>query len=213
MRVNDELLKRFTVKTTEQPTRPGCWNCLLVEVFDGGVKVGEYQRNYPSLYHTFLPFYKGDKCYALYSPKYMYTRIMSLPDCKDLGGEDADNTPYKVHFCPTGYAVPFGEYCVDAPTPEEPHRFVKRAFDAEFGFVCGRIWGDDSSWKIQYLDLSEAQRGVVRRDDRLGYIELLNGADGLAAAIDLEDWEPDMALVRVTGISRFDLGKAVTKSS
>jgi hypothetical protein len=212
MQVNDDLLKRFMVKTSKKPTKPGCWDCLLVEVFDGAAKVGEYLRDYPSLFSTFHPFQKGDKCYALYSSSYMYTRVMSLPDCTDIGGEDAANTPYKNHFCPTGYAVPFGEYCVDEPTPVEPNRYVKRAFDADFGFVCGCIWGDDSSWKIQYLDLSDIKHGVLRRDARMGYIELLNGADSLAASIDLEEWEPGMPHVRVTGVSRFDLGKLPPKS-
>jgi hypothetical protein len=32
--------------------------------------------------------------------------------------------------------------------------------------------GDDSSWKVQYLDLSRVQQGVVRRDERFGYLEL-----------------------------------------
>ncbi len=212
MRVNDDLLKRCTVKSSKRPTKPGCWDGLLVEVFDGGEKVGEYLRDYPSLFSTFHPFQKGDKCYALYSPGYMYTRVMSLPDCKDIGGENAENTRYEHHFCPTGNAVPFGEYQFHEPTPEEPNRYVKRAFDAGFGFVCGCIWGDDSSWKIQYLDLSGVTQGIVRRDDRMGYVALLNGADSLAAAINLEEWEPDMPQMHITGVSRFDLGKLPPKS-
>ncbi len=42
----------------------------------------------------------------------------------------------------------------------------------EFGFVWGCVWGDDSSWKIQHLDLTGIQSGVIRRDDRFGYVEL-----------------------------------------
>jgi hypothetical protein len=34
------------------------------------------------------------------------------------------------------------------------------------------VWGDDSSWKIQYLDLSSIREGVIRRDDRFGYLKL-----------------------------------------
>jgi hypothetical protein len=36
------------------------------------------------------------------------------------------------------------------------------------GFVAGCFWGDDSSWKIQYLDLSRADEGILKRDERLG---------------------------------------------
>jgi hypothetical protein len=42
----------------------------------------------------------------------------------------------------------------------------------EFGFVWGCHWGDDSSWKVQYLDLSQVQQGVIRREERFGYVEL-----------------------------------------
>jgi hypothetical protein len=34
------------------------------------------------------------------------------------------------------------------------------------------IWGDDSSWKLQYLDLSQIRQGIIHRDDRFGYVEL-----------------------------------------
>ncbi len=40
------------------------------------------------------------------------------------------------------------------------------------GFVAGCIWGDDSSWKIQYLDLSRVEEGIIQRDERFAYIEL-----------------------------------------
>jgi hypothetical protein len=42
----------------------------------------------------------------------------------------------------------------------------------DHGFVAGCIWGDDSSWKIQYLDLSRVEEGIIRREERFGYIEL-----------------------------------------
>ena len=42
-----------------------------------------------------------------------------------------------------------------------------------FGFIAGCYWGDDSSWKIQYLDLSEVEKGIINREERFGYVELL----------------------------------------
>lgn len=42
----------------------------------------------------------------------------------------------------------------------------------EFGFVWGCVWGDDSSWKVQYLDLSSVQMGRIIREERFGYIRL-----------------------------------------
>lgn len=42
----------------------------------------------------------------------------------------------------------------------------------DFGFVWGCYWGDDSSWKVQYLDLSRIEEGMISRDERFGYVEL-----------------------------------------
>lgn len=43
----------------------------------------------------------------------------------------------------------------------------------DFGFMAGCIWGDESSWKIQYLDLSKVEKGILVREERFGYVELL----------------------------------------
>jgi len=39
-------------------------------------------------------------------------------------------------------------------------------------FVAGCYWGDDSSYKIQYIDVSRIDEGIIKRDDRFGYIAL-----------------------------------------
>jgi hypothetical protein len=46
-----------------------------------------------------------------------------------------------------------------------------------FGFVWGCVWGDDSSWKVQYLDLSDIQQGQLRREERFGYLKLASRPD------------------------------------
>jgi hypothetical protein len=81
--------------------------------------------------------------------------------------------------------------------------------------VAGCIWGDDSSWKVQYLDLSRAAQGIVRREERFGYIELPDGAT-LESAIDLSDYQHDPAAdsahrVRITMAKHFDIrdGRAI----
>lgn len=203
--------------------------------------VGSYTRNYSFYEGTFFPFKQGNKWYALYSKDYMYTRVMSLPDCKDLGGEDDSNVEYKDHFCPTEYFVPtlilrdFKKGDVD-PRPSLPNHDYKRwcrqgiypsdkkaetvfspeeiseyrqlhekqhkAMDewwerhelvekhADFGFVAGCAWGDDTSWKVQFLDLTRASEGIINRDQRFGYIELCPGAT-LKDTIDIIDDEVD----------------------
>lgn len=169
----------------------GFWHYLIIGVFqvdDDGkeTEVGRYQRNYGSFYDTFYAFERDGRWYALYSRDYTSTRVMSLPDCADLGGEERAAGG----FCPVDYYVPAyrvghgtyhdgrpmryavsdcetdlsKEYGVQGDT-YDPVRYAK------FGFVAGCVWGDDTSWKIQIIDLSDPAN-PVRKPDLLGYIEM-----------------------------------------
>ena len=170
--------------------QPETWTGLKVGVFrtqgQSEEQVGEYERDYPDLFRTFFPFQKEGRDFALYSPQHTVTRIMELPSCKDIGGEE----PNANGFCPVDLFVPsylvrefrrqngeVGRYTVHEPTErdskdtEDSKVAIPRRYYS-FGFVAGCIWGDDSSWKIQYLDLNAAERGIIKRDDRFGYIEM-----------------------------------------
>lgn len=234
--------KRFTARVIEKINNgKGYWESTLVGIFDGDKKIGGYKRNYPNYAtSTFYAFELNDKWYALYSKDYTATRIMSLPDCQDIGGEE----PNSLGFCPTEFYVPelCGQICEpddpkpilanhDSKTwafkireenyeryyfPDDPrhpqpdeerkvaylkekersqkeneewykrHPFITQF--AKFGFVAGCVWGDDSGgWKLQFLDLSKADQGIVTRDERFGYLELPVGVK-LADAVEVLDW-------------------------
>jgi hypothetical protein len=88
-----------------------------------------------------------------------------------------------------------------------------------FGFVAGCIWGDDSSWKIQFLDLCEAEKGILKRDERFGYIALPDSMT-LQQAVDLADFETDSEAgwanhITIAIQKRFDLktGKPIDELS
>ena len=163
----------------------GYWNTLRVGVFKrveegedwDDEQVGEYIRTYHSLMGTFFPFERNGKWYALYSKDYTCTRVMSLPDCEDLFGQD----PHGCGFCPVEFYIPqltkYGEK-EDGKIDWDDQTSVY----CSFGFLCGCIWGDDCSWKIQYIDLSKVEEGELTIDDRFGYIELPGGLT-LAQAI------------------------------
>ena len=193
---------RFFTKENRKPSKSGCWDILDVDIWmedDSGkeIKIGHYSRNYPTLYNTFYSFKKNDQWYALYSPDYTCTRIMTLPDCKDIGGESPD----EFGFCPTGYFVP--RYQKDGNEKEYNEKYFSSnndIFYADFGFICGCVWGDDSSWKIQYLDLSECEKGIIKRDDRFGYIELAGDYDSLKNCIDIIG-----KFVKITSSSYYEL--------
>jgi hypothetical protein len=211
--------------------------------------LGEYERNYSSLFNTFFPFHLNGKDLALYSADYTTTRIMELPSCRDLGGEEPDSDG----FCPADYFIPTymdqetitrtispsgeieeelsrsritqpmdralqessnqGEY-TNLNTGEQmryetTYKPLTPVLYHPFGFVAGCIWGDENTWKIQYMDLSEADKGIFKRDERFGYIELPESGD-LKDAIDMYNFgnksgdETDTE-IRINIMQRFDL--------
>jgi hypothetical protein len=237
---------------------PG-WNHLLVGIFqrpeadisvagystpkisESDIQVGKYIRNYSSINRTFHPFQLRGKWYALYSKDYTSTRLMTLPDCLDIGGEQR----YEWGFCPVDFWVPplndllFHHFsgcprdwergntpdytktctCQIPHSPECPFVTSKKAcngceahkaYDKEHyewvfadrvhGFVAGCVWGDDSSWKIEYLDLSRADEGLIKREARFGYVEMAAGQN-LRETIDYDSGD----CIRVSVMQYFDI--------
>jgi len=169
-----KISEKYIVNGNKVVSKPGCWEINNVDIFQvdengNKTKIGEYIRQYPSMFNTFVPFTQNGKEYALYSDDYTCTKVMELPSCKQIAGE----TPNEFGFCPVDFFV-----------PEEDE---KVGLKGRFGFVAGCVWGDDSSWKIQYLDLSKISEGKLRRENRFGYIEL-PGNLSLSGAIDMSDF-------------------------
>ncbi len=216
--------------------------------------IGSYLRNYSSFFDTFSPFRIGNSDFALYSPDYTTSRIMKLPSCRDIGGEE----PSESGFCPVEYYVPtyIDEEVIHETNNEsfpsrrvtknrvnnpsdsnltetrQEHKYTNGITGQEctdiistrpltpilyypFAFVAGCIWGDDSSWKIQFIDLSEADKGVLKREERFGYIELPENIT-LKEAVNMSDYAYDMGdedafRIQIQLTQTFDLksGKAI----
>lgn len=222
---------RYLARELAQVERgPGIWNGLKVGVFrvlDGKEeRIGEYSRNYGTNFNCFHPFRRNGADFALYSPDYTCTRVLELPACRDIGGEE----PESDGFCPVDYHIPsfirqeyrssgLKEPFVQTIWEPEETDLVERTIEwgepgkretstyraltprtwVPFGFVAGCHWGDDASWKIQYLDLSKAQQGIVKRDERFGYIVLppalsLKEAVSVRHRWDAEDEDPYVAI-------------------
>lgn len=197
--------ERFTTQATVVETAAGYGNTLDIDVFSAsGKKIANYARNYSNLYQTFEPFRQGSRMLALISSDYTATSVLDLQSGEVIASE----TPESDGFCPVGFYVPDwwdindgsivpGEKNWDEDN-EEPR--------GNFGFVWGCIWGDDSSWKVQYLDLSQIQKGVIVREERFGYIELATNAK-----LDPKDfischYYSGECKVEFSVYSRFDLG-------
>ena len=165
--------ERFTVRVSSRESPPGTWAQVSVEVLDGDLVVGTYDRDYQML-RTFEPFRQGDRHFALVSPHYEATSVMDLQTGEIIAEEEG--------FCPVGFYVPdwWDIHERDLERGVLPgslgwtldHEWPSRG---DFGFVWGCIWGDDASWKVQYLDLSRIQQGELRREERFGYTILDTG--------------------------------------
>ncbi len=166
---------RYFVRGKQKENQPGTWESTIVEVFrraNAGSepeKVCEYERDY-DLLHTFEPFRQGDRDFALISSQYTETSVLDLATGRVIATEASSSTG----FCPVGFYVPdWWDQHAGSVIPGSEHWNADYEWPSgQFGFVWGCFWGDDSSWKIQYLDLSEIQSGVIRREERFGYVEL-----------------------------------------
>jgi hypothetical protein len=171
---------KYVIKGTPKPNRPGTWDSTMVEVFrrtgvSGGVeKIGEYER-YHALFQTFEPFRQGDREFALISRDYTKSAVLDLGSGRVIAEEnDEPGAPPGGGFCPVGFHVPdWWDVHDGSVIPGSEYWTADDEWpNGDFGFVWGCHWGDDSSWKVQYLDLSRVQQGIVRRDDRFGYVEM-----------------------------------------
>ena len=161
----------FSTKVSTVESSDGTWNTLQVDILDqAGRVVFSYARNHSSLYRTFEPFRQGERMLALISSDYTATSVVDLRNGEVIAAE----TPDPMGFCPVGFYVPDWWDVHDGRTLPGSSRWSAdlEVPAGDFGFVWGCIWGDDSSWKVQYLDLSQVQEGKLLRDDRFGYVEL-----------------------------------------
>ncbi|HEX5082076.1 MAG TPA: hypothetical protein VFY40_08520 [Blastocatellia bacterium] len=125
--------------------------------------------------HTFEPFRKGDRDFALISHDYIKTSVLDLESGSVIAEEIYESEAQALGgFCPAGFYVPdWWDVNDGSIIPGSEYWNADQEWpNGDFGFVWGCQWGDDSSWKVQYLDLSRIQHGIVRREERFGYLEL-----------------------------------------
>ena len=155
------------------------WGSVKVSIFRDKGLIGEYVRNYDSFGpNTFYPFEIDDQWYALYSASYTSTRVMKLNESsiEDWCGED----PEADGFCPVEYYVPRyfhyeKEIRVDCCFPDlndgKCPPLIKTSYP-RFAFLSGCYWGDDTSWKLRFVDLSKVPEKILEITDKFGYWEL-----------------------------------------
>jgi hypothetical protein len=166
---------KYAIKAT-CTNPPEAWEAISVDVLRrdpaGHARIHSYQRHYAML-HTFEPFRQADREFALISRNYTSTDVLDLATGEIIAAEPESSAG----FCPVGFYVPDWWDVHDGRIiPGSEHWNDDREWPTgQFGFVWGCIWGDDTSWKVEHLDLSRIQQGVITRDDRFGYVELATG--------------------------------------
>lgn len=173
----------FSVEIKEIKSKPGYCSSNEIKVFRDGKSVGGYTRNYDGYcLETFYPFQLDGIWYALYSKDYTATRVAKL----DSKFEDwCGNEGNTYGFCPVEFYVPkyylidggnLGEYKIhdnrnDFERAGKQCKVIKTEYEP-FGFLSGCVWGDDSSWKLRFIDLSKIKDKILKIDTRFGYFEL-----------------------------------------
>jgi hypothetical protein len=166
---------KYVIKVSSKPNRPGSWDSTLVDVYRRESSAGDiehicrYERNH-AMFQTFEPFRQGSREFALISRHYTKTAVLDLASGKVIAEEEEDRSG----FCPIGFYVPdWWDVNHSSSIPGSQYWTADNEWPTgDFGFVWGCVWGDDSSWKVQYLDLSRVQEGIIIRDERFGYVEL-----------------------------------------
>lgn len=159
-------------------------------------QVGEYLRNLGGT-GPFFPFLQGGVEYALYSPNYTTTSVMRLPDCEKIASEPDD--PMGIGYCPMEFCVP--------TTPKKRSEIYGLPYEDQvrglWGVVSGCYWGAEWYSPIQFLDLSEIEKGKVSRDDRFGGLQAPRSLP-LKDALDLwcyTDKSPTLSILASTPVN------------
>jgi len=91
-------------------------------------------------------------------------------------------------FCPVEFRV-FDwreRYTDESPTKTFPFGDEERtmysdeeinALTGQWALYTGCVWGDDSSWKLRYIDLSRIREGIVTSEEKFGYFPLGTSLD------------------------------------
>lgn len=129
----------------------------LVNSHTGDI-IHSYYRTYPCLFRTIDAFRYKNSDYIIFSDFTTALKIISVASKEIIEVSTSG-------FCPTEVFVPSQE--------DITHRITGGQY-LPFMLVAGCLWGDDSSWKIQYLSLEDLSR-PLKLEEKFGYLELASG--------------------------------------
>ena len=218
----------FSISCENVTNGPNQWNSTKFSIYNKDLLIGQYIYNYEDkTAKTFYPFIANGEWYALYSAHYTATRVMKLHD--DRIEDWCGDNPSGNGFCPVEFYVPryrLGSFanidgsevsfCVHENEEEfDTHSTVDSDGDklgpveyCKFGFVSGCMWGDDTCWKIRYIDLSKVADKELIITEKFGYAMQPNNMN-LKQCICMDDWEPNHPVIQLATFQFFNLGEDV----
>lgn len=162
------MTNRFTVTTKKVKIKEGCWEVLRCDVIDTSVLegnlIGSYDRNYSSLFNTFVPFEREGEWYALIGEQYNGFSIFRLtPKFERL----YTTILSKGEFCPTDFYIPFLKECYDLDNWDAP---INKVWTGYHAFLSGCFWGSEYETCCMYIDMTDLSNPVVKPlKDKEGY--------------------------------------------
>lgn len=187
----------YLITTQKVSGKPGFWAVVNVEIRRGNVLVFEFTRQYPSFgLETTRIFSLEGQDVLVYSENYETLNFFNLTKREAITLNE-ESKKQICGFCPTDILVPKfivddDVYICDGGTNGEFH---------DFAFVSGCVWGDDSSWKLNILDMKNLLRGAVKYVNNLRevkpewlYLEIPPGIS-LTQCVHLDYWH-DLPLDR-----------------
>lgn len=184
---------------------PSAWNSQKLQVFKWTDNpwisdfVGSYVRNYPSFgVETFASFEQDGQWYALISDEYTRVACIELPSMEIISSTPGGSSG----FCPVEIWVPqyyehshekYGKFRIydndldEFDTSEDREWTYIGPYYESFALYSGCIWGDDHSWKVQAIDISDPHN--IKELRPFGYTELATDSSIRDIKIDWENGE------------------------
>lgn len=214
----------------------GYWGSNKIVVKYNGNEIGSYVRSYPSfVIATFHPFKLGDEWFALYSEDYTASRVAKLTPTEfvDWCGEEEDGAGFcpTEFWVPMGLKYNtqmtlrgedkiinldlwYDSDCKDEAeflsdieeVKANPKNSGVQIVWSDFGFLSGCYWGDDSSWKLRYIDLAGIPEKKLIITEKFGYWEL---SESLRKSIRIDDF----GYIRLKGSFSMNTKKPVPNDS
>jgi len=161
-----------------------------INIYNGYTFITSYIRDY----NNFIPFYSFEvngQWYALYSEQYYTLKLVKLPsmelvyESEGFFSFDIVVPRYEKQKLDSEFEYIAWECGKDYKTFEANIQNKDNVKYANFAFITGCVWGDDSDTKIRMLDLSDITNGF-KVHESLGYVVVPEEYNNILELIEID---------------------------